>query len=68
MELTLQWEKTDNFFKKQWFLTKPDYDKDDELKKKKNRERETGDVTTISGERVILARRPFWKDIVWVET
>ena len=41
MELTLQWEKTDNFFKKQWFLTKPDYDKDDELKKKKNqRERD----------------------------
>ena len=28
-------------------------------KKKKNRERETGDVTMISGERVILARRPF---------
>ena len=34
----------------------------DEKKKK------TGDVTTISGERVVLARRPFWKDIVWVET
>ena len=29
------------------------------MKKKKKRERETGDVTTISGERVILARRPF---------
>lgn len=33
------------------------------MKKKK-----TGDVTTISGERVVLARRPFWKDVVWVET